>query len=158
MKWRFVEGGPITGSFAVLPVLRLPSGSSESGTGTGTAQVDVGAVWSHKVHSVEIDLNYIYRRSGGDGTFVPRNATIWAVGLGGAGVGRVGWTAEISGNPATSGPAGMDSTAAFLVGPTLLVRNWLVFDAGVVVPVFGPQAKAFFAGGTYNIGRVWKRA
>jgi hypothetical protein len=34
------------------------------------------------------------------------------------------------------------------------VRGWLVFDAGVIVPIEGPQPKAIYAGGVYNIGHL----
>jgi len=30
-----------------------------------------------------------------------------------------------------------------------------VFDAGVIVPVTGPQARALYAGAVYNVGRIW---
>jgi hypothetical protein len=34
------------------------------------------------------------------------------------------------------------------------VRRWLLFDAGVIVPIEGPQAKAIYAGAVYNIGHL----
>ncbi len=67
----------------------------------------------------------------------------------------VGWVAEFYGFPATSGPAGDEATVAFLVGPTLKVRPWLVLDAGVIVPIAGPQPNAVYVGVTYNVGRLW---
>jgi len=41
-----------------------------------------------------------------------------------------------------------------LAGPTATVRPWLVLDAGLIVPVSGPQPHAFYAGVTWNIGRL----
>jgi hypothetical protein len=34
------------------------------------------------------------------------------------------------------------------------VRGWLTFDAGVIVPLEGPQPRAIYAGGVYNIGHL----
>jgi hypothetical protein len=30
-----------------------------------------------------------------------------------------------------------------------------VFDAGVIIPVTGPQPHALYAGAVYNVGRIW---
>ena len=70
--------------------------------------------------------------------------------------GALGWVAELYGYPATSGPAGADSIVAFLAGPTIAVRDWLVLDVGAIVAIAGPQPRAFYAGVTYNVGRLWK--
>lgn len=32
------------------------------------------------------------------------------------------------------------------------MRKWLVLDAGVIVPVAGPQPHAVYMGATYNVG------
>jgi hypothetical protein len=42
-----------------------------------------------------------------------------------------------------------------LLGPTFTVRPWLVFDAGVTVPVTGGDHRNVFFGGTWNVGHVF---
>jgi hypothetical protein len=44
---------------------------------------------------------------------------------------------------------------AFLAGPTYQAAEWLAFDAGLIVPVAGPQPHALYAGAVWNIGKVW---
>src|SRR5438128_381990 len=45
---------------------------------------------------------------------------------------------------------------AFLGGPTFEMHKWLVLDAGVIVPIAGPQPRALYSGLTWNIGRLWR--
>jgi hypothetical protein len=99
-----------------------------------------------------MDLNAGYTRRSGNGSDAPINATLWAVAFGGSAIGPLGWAAEVSGQPATRGPAGADSSVAFLVGPTVSIRSWLAIDAGVIVPIAGPQPHAIYAGAVYNVG------
>ncbi len=103
-----------------------------------------------------MDINVGYTRRSGDGSNAARNATLWTISFGGPAVGPLGWTAECYGYPGTSGPAGQAPIVALLGGPTYLIRPWLAVDAGIIVPVAGPQAHALYAGGVYNIGRLWK--
>jgi hypothetical protein len=37
----------------------------------------------------------------------------------------------------------------------LTVRAWLQVDAGVIIPLTGPQAHALYAGAVYNVGQLW---
>ena len=101
-----------------------------------------------------MDVNVGFLRRSGDGTDVPRNASLWAVSFGGPARWGIGWGAEIYGYPATSGPAGTDAIVAILLGPTWQVRNWLVLDAGIIAPLTGPQPHAIYSGVTYNIGAL----
>lgn len=157
VKWRLVDDAPIVGDFAILPIVKFPTGSSTSGTGTGTTDVSIVLISSHSFGSVAMDLNVGYTHRSGDGSNAPKSATLWTASFGGSlGDSPIGWAAECYGYPATSGPAGQSSTVALLGGPTLQVQAWLVFDAGIIVPVSGPQPKALYAGVTYNIGRLWK--
>ena len=133
----------------------MPTGSASSGAGTGTTDVSLLVISSHALGPVAMDLNAGYTRRSGDGTAAPRAATVWTASFGGPWRGRAGWVAEIYGYPATSGPSGAASIVAVLVGPTWLVRRWLVLDGGVIVPVTGPQPRAVYAGLTYNVGRLW---
>ena len=65
------------------------------------------------------------------------------------------WTAEFFGFPGTNGANGSAPFVGFLTGPTFTVREWFVLDAGVIIPVAGPQAHALYAGLTWNVGRLW---
>jgi hypothetical protein len=155
LKWRVARGVPVVGDFSMLPSIKLPSGSEVNGTGTGTTDVSVLAISSHSFHDVEIDVNVGYTRRGGDGTNIPRNATLWTVSSGGPLEGAVGWVVECYGYPGTGGRSGQRPTVAMLLGPTFPARTWLALDAGVIVPVNGPQPRAFYAGAVYNVGRIW---
>jgi hypothetical protein len=155
VKWRLVDDAPIVGDFALLPSVKFPTGSSSSGTGTGTTDVTLLAISSHAFGDVAMDLNVGYTRRSGDGSAAPKTSSVWTVSFGGPFVGAFGWAAECYGYPATSGPAGQPSIVALLGGPTVLVRPWLALDAGVIVPVTGPQPRALYAGVVYNVGRLW---
>jgi hypothetical protein len=135
-------------------VLKVPTGSGETGTKTTDASILV--ISSHHIGDVAMDLNAGYTHRSGDGTNAPTNATVWTASFGGPFAGPVGWVAECYGYPATSGPSGQRSIVALLGGPTFTLRPWLVFDAGVIVPVTGPQPRALYAGAVYNVGRIWR--
>lgn len=153
VKWRLVDDAPIVGDFAVLPAVKFPTGSAA--TGTTTTDASFFLISSHDLAGVAIDINAGYTHRSGNGQSVPTNATLWTVSFGGAFGGPVGWVAECYGLPATTGPAGQASIVALLGGPTLAVRTWLAFDAGVIIPVTGPQLRALYAGGVYNVGQLW---
>ena len=154
VKWRLMDDRPLFGRFAVLPTLKLPTGSKTSGAGTGTTDVGLLLISSHDVGPVALDINAGYTRRGGDGSTAPRDATAWTISTGGSAVGPLGWVAEVFGYPRTTGAAGQPSTVAGLVGPTLLVQTWLALDAGVIVPIAGSPPRALYAGGVWNVGRV----
>jgi outer membrane putative beta-barrel porin/alpha-amylase len=156
VKWRLIDDAPVLGRFAIVPSIKMPTGSADSGTGTGTVDVGLLFVSSHSLGPVAMDLNFGYTRRGGNGTNVPRNANGWTASFGGPARGRVGWVAELYGYLATTGPARADAIEAFLVGPTFEVRKWLVLDAGAIAPIAGPQPRAIYAGATYNVGQLWK--
>lgn len=156
VKWRLADDAPILGDFALLPTIKLPTGSSSSGTGTGTTDVALYAISSRQFGDVAVDLNVGYTHRSGDGTVAPTTATLWTVSFGGPLADPYGWTVEWFGYPATKGPAGQPSTVALLAGPTVLVREWLSFDAGLIVPISGPQPHALYAGVVYNVGRLWE--
>jgi hypothetical protein len=156
VKWRLVEGAPAIGNFAILASVKVPSGSADVGTGTDTTDLNLLLISSHKLGPVAMDLNLGYTRRGGDGALAPRNASVWTASFGGPARGWLGWVAELYGYPGTSGPAGADTIVAFLAGPTIAVREWLVLDVGGIVAIAGPQPRALYAGLTYNVGRLWK--
>ena len=153
-KWRVVEDAPIVASFAVFPTVKLPTGSTSDDAGTGTTDLGIVLISSREFGDVSLDLNVgLVHRIGHD-DLAPRESRMWAVSFGGPVRGSVGWAAELYGFPHTSGAAGDESVVATLFGPTLKVRGWLVVDAGVIVPITGPQPNALYAGGVYNIGHV----
>jgi len=156
LKWRLLDDAPVVGDFAILPALKLPSGSEGAGRGTGTTDVSILAISSHSIGTVALDINVGYTRRSGDGTVAPKNATVWTVSTGGPLSGPLGFAAEVFGFPGTSGPAGADGIVAVLGGPTLTAKEWFVLDAGIIVPLTGSQPKAFYTGLTWNVGRLWR--
>ncbi len=154
LKVRVLERAPVLGDFSLPPSLKLPTAPTASGLGTGTTDVGLLLISSHDLGPVSMDLNAGWVRRSGDGRSAPRDATLWTVSFGGPAAGALGWTAEVYGYPGTSGPAGQAPIVAFLGGPTLLARAWLAFDAGVILPLAGPQPRALYAGGVWNVGRL----
>jgi hypothetical protein len=154
VKWRLVEDAPFVGDFAILPAIKLPTLPVSKG-GTGTTDVGLVLISSHKLGDIDMDLNTgITKRSGG-GTLVPKTATLWTASFGSAFTETFGWVAEVYGFPGTGGPAGDKPLIAFLAGPTAQVHKWLAADLGLIIPVSGPQPHALYAGGVYNVGRLW---
>ncbi len=154
LKWRILESAPVLGDFAVQPSLKLPTGSAENGTGTGTTDVGLLLISSHDWGEYALDINVGYTHRSGDGSNAPQNATLWTVSSGGPVYKSLGWVAELFGYPRTTGPAGSDGTVAFLTGPTFAVAKWFVLDAGAIIPVAGPQPHSWYAGLTWNIGKL----
>lgn len=154
VKWRFLEHSPVGGDLAVLPSIKLPTGSASDGTGTGTTDVEVLLISSRTIHGVDIDLNAAFWQRSGSGAVAPKHSALWTSSFAGQPWGRVGWTAEIFGYPSLQ--AGTGSIVAVLTGPTWEARKFLVFDAGLIAPLTGPQPRAVFAGLTWNIGRLWR--
>jgi hypothetical protein len=153
VKWRIVERAPVVGDFAILPGIKVPSGSEIAST--GTTDLNVLFISSHEFGQVAMDVNAGYTRRSGDGTAASRSASVWTASFAGPARGPLGWVAELYGFPATSGPAATASIVAFLGGPTVLVRRWLALDGGVIVPITGRQPRALYLGVVYNVGRIW---
>jgi hypothetical protein len=155
LKWRLADGAPVLGDFAVLPSVKLATGSPSRGTGTGTTDVGFMLISSHEfAGGVAMDLNASYTRRDGDGTQAPRSATLWAASFGVPLYGSLGMVAEAFGSPGTSGPAGSPPSVGLLTGPTYEVRPWLAVDAGIIRRLQGPQPNALYAGLVYNFGRL----
>lgn len=155
LKVRLLDDAAFVGDFAILPAVKLPVGSAASGTGTGTTDVSVLAISSHDFGGLSVDVNVGYTRRSGDGSTVPTRATLWTISAGASAIGGLGWTVECYGYPGMGGPAAPAPIVALLGGPTFLARPWLAFDAGVIVPVAGPQPRALYAGAVYNVGQLW---
>jgi hypothetical protein len=143
VKLRLVEDAPVVGDFAVLPSVTLPTGSAERGFGSGERKGGLLFISSHEFGGVSMDINVGYDAPHG----WPAHASLWTVSFGGSIHGALGWTFE------TFGFNGPEPTTAFLGGPTYLLASWLAFDAGLIVPVHGPQAHALYAGTVFNVGR-----
>ena len=152
VKYRILDHHPILGDFAILPAIKFPTASDDAGT--GTTDFSLLFISSHRFGPVAMDLNAGATRRSGDGTSAPTTATIWTASFGFPLRGQFGATAEIFGFPKTSGPAGSEATAALLLGPTFLVRDWLAIDAGFITPLTGPQPHAIYAGFVWNPGRL----
>jgi hypothetical protein len=155
LKYRIVDADRILGDFAVLPAVKLPTGSVTAGT--GTTDFSLLLISSHQVGPVAVDLNVGQTRRTGNGKDAPKIAGIWTASIGFPLSGPVGGTLEVFGYPRTSGPAATKAIAALLVGPTLLARDWLAFDGGMIVPITGPQPRAIYAGFVWNFGCIASR-
>jgi len=156
LKWRLADDLPILGRFAVLPSIKLPTGSTATAAGTGTVDGNMLLISSHDFGQVALDINFGYARRSGNGTTAPQSATLWTISFGGLAVGALGWVAELYGLPGTPGSAGKSPVVAALFGPTFVVDPWLVLDLGIIEPVVGPQAHAVYCGCVWNIGSVWE--
>jgi hypothetical protein len=154
VKWRIADDLSFLGRVALLPIIKLPTGSTSSGAGTGTVDGTIVLISSNDLNGVALDINVAYTRRSGDGRTAPREAALWTISFGGPGIGDLGWAAELYGYPGTSGSAGTSRTVAILFGPTFTFRSWIVFDLGLIEPVVGPQPHALYCGLTWNIGRI----
>ena len=156
IKWRLADDAPVLGAFAIQSTLSLPTGSAESGRGSGKAAVNVLAISSHRIGPLSLDVNAGYTRLGGESTSAPRDSTVWTAAAAFPIAGRVGWAAEFYGYPGTSGSHGQPPVVALLTGPNLTVSPSLVFDAGAIFDIEGFGGTAIYAGLTWNIGRLWQ--
>jgi hypothetical protein len=134
--------------------LKLPSAPTASGLGTGTTDLALVLISSHRFGPISMDVNGGYTLRSGPGTLAPRSASLWTVSLAADLGGSLGWATEVYGYPRTSGPAGAGPIVAALTGPTLLLRPWLALDAGVIAPIAGPQPRALYAGVVWNAGHL----
>ena len=149
MKWRLVDDAPILGDFAMLPTVTFPT----SNLGPGSVAEGLLLISSHMFGDVSMDINAGMTHRDGDRLGVPKNAALWTVSVGGPLTGPIGWTAEYFGLP---GIDGSRTLTALLAGPTAKIRKFFSVDAGIIVPVSGPQPHAIYAGGVYNVGRLWR--
>ena len=155
VKWRFTDGGGPLGRVAIQPSITWATGGDR---GTGTTAVSLLLIDSRTVGPVGLDVNAGLTRNGGDGTSAPRTETLWTVASAIPVAGAVGWQLECFGYPGTHGPAGMRPSIAILTGPTLGIWRSLAFDTGVIVPLAGPQARAWYAGVVANLGSLLPHA
>jgi hypothetical protein len=150
-KWRIIDGDGILQRFAILPAIKFSTGGER---GTGTTDASLLLIDSRTIGSVSLDLNVGLTKRSGDGTTVPRSATLWTASSAFPVGGSFGWQLECFGLPGTGGPARNAPIVAILTGPTLGAWRSLAFDAGIIIPIAGPQARAVYGGLVANVGRV----
>jgi hypothetical protein len=155
-KWRLTDAAPVVGAFAIQTAASLPTGSAESGRGSGKAAVNVLVISSHRFGPIALDVNAGYTRLGGESATAPHDSTVWTAAAAFPVAGRVGWAAEIYGYPGTSGPSGQPPVVALLTGPNLTVSSSLVLDAGAIFDIEGFGGTSVYGGLTWNIGRIWR--
>jgi len=156
VKWRLFDHAPLLGAFALQPTVSVATGSVADGTGIGTGSVSVLAISSHALGPIALDLNAGYTHRGGDGSIVPRDATVWTISTGFPVAGRLGWCAELFGYPRTYGLSGEAGIVGFLTGPTFNLHTTLVADVGVVLDVANLGGTQVYGGLTWNMGHIWK--
>jgi len=150
-------GLPVLGDFAVQPSLKLATGSTDRGFGTGTTDGGILLVSSHQVLGGQIDANAGITFSDGDGTDAPETSTVWAIAGGRSIAGPLGAVVEVFGFPGTSGVAGGPPQVGLLFGPTFALRPSLVLDAGAIVNLQHLGGNAAYVGLTANLGRWFGR-
>jgi len=142
--------GPLQ-RFAILPLIKFPTGGDR---GTNTTDVGLLLIDSRNYGPASIDINAGITGRTGNGSSAPRTSTFWTIAGGIPVTGPFGWQLECYGFPGTHGPAGSAPVVAILTGPTLGYWASLAFDAGIIIPVAGPQPHAFYAGLVTNLGKL----
>jgi hypothetical protein len=122
--------------------------------GTHTTAAGLLLIDSRTIGPVSLDLNVGITRHTGDGSTIPQSTSLWTASSGFPIAGPIGWQLECFGFPGTHGPAGAAPIVAILTGPTLGAWRSLALDAGVIIPVTGPQPRALYAGLVTNVGRL----
>lgn len=154
LKYRLLDDAKLLGDFAILPAVKFPTASTREGFGTGTTDLSLLLISSHDFGAVSMDVNAGVAHRSGDGSRIPTTSTLWTTSFGLPVRGPLGWALELFGFPGTAGPAGEKGSVAILTGPTLLARDWLAFDAGVIGPITGPQPRAIYGGFVWNVGKL----
>ena len=152
LKQRVVDGAPIIADFSVQGTVKLATGARD--VGTGTTDVSLLLISSRSLGRGELDLNAGWTRRSGDGSTIPRDASLLTASLGMPIGGRLGGVAELFAYPGTGGAAGARPSIGFLVGPTVQLHRWFVLDAGAILDVQGMGANAVYAGLTWNAGKI----
>lgn len=154
LKWRPLDHLPVLDRFAVQPGITVPIGDASQGRGDGRTAWSILLISSHTLGPVGVDFNLGYAHSIGDAGTGSTEGSLWAVAAAMPLWRALGWTAEVSGVPEMGDDTGNEATAALLTGPTWTVQRWLVLDLGVSFPLSGPSVVAWYAGLTWNIGRL----
>jgi hypothetical protein len=131
VKWRLLDDSRLLGAFALLPSVKVATGSPARGSGTGTTDVGITAISSRRIGVVAMDLNATYTHIGAAAAAPASDDALWTASFGFPLHRQWGGVAELFGAPTIDGSA-RRSTVALLIGPTFLVRPALNLDAGVV--------------------------
>lgn len=154
VKWHVADNLPVLNAFALQPAVTIPTGSVDEGTGSGVASVSMIVISSHSIRGTSLDVN-IGGTLSGQSAAVPRTSSMWAVAAGIPFGSWLVWDAEVFGYPGTAGAAGAPPVVGLLTGPAFVVRKELVVDVGAIINVEGFGSTAFYAGLTWNAGRLW---
>jgi len=142
VKWQLGalrEGRPL---IAVVPGITFANGPRRE----RDAALSLMAVYSQSLGPVAVDLNAAATRLNGVDGRVPY---LWAASAGGSVAGALGWGVELWGNDNDA-----TSTSNLLGFVGYAMRPWLVLDAGFTSPLEGGRGTSYFAGLTWNLGRV----
>lgn len=153
VKWRLLDDHRLLGDFAILPAVKLPTGSVQNGTGTGTTDVGVTLISSYEIRGIAVDLNAAYTRTGSTDSSASSRQALWTASFGFPVTPRLGWVAELFGAPTVDG-SGATSSVELLTGPTFLVSPALGLDVGLITPLRGERPNALYVGAVWNLGRV----
>jgi hypothetical protein len=152
VKWRLTDGNGPLQRFAVLPAITTSTGAP----GPRATAVSILLIDSRSIGPVSLDINLGLTRHSGVRSDAPQTTTLWTASSA-VPIGPIGWQLECFGYPGTHGAAGSAPTVAILTGPTLGISRALAVDAGVILPIAGPQPRAVYAGLVTNLGRVLPR-
>lgn len=155
LKWTVARDVPVLGTLAIQPGVTLATGSLQKETGIGTASGSILLISSHAFGPVAVDINGSYTHRGGDGSVVPKDATMVTVAAAFPVAGAFGWCAELFAYPRTHGLSGEPGIVGFLTGPSFTLNKSVVVDAGVVLDVSNLGGTQVYAGVTWNIGHAW---
>ena len=99
LKWRIVEAAPIVADFAILPSIKVPSGSAGPEYHYGTTDVNLLFISSRKgrLRLYRPQLRLHTRRSG-DVRWLPRDQSVWTFRWQ-ARLRGLGWAAELCSIP-----------------------------------------------------------
>ncbi len=152
LKQRVLDAAPLVHDLSLQGSIKFATGGRD--IGTETTDLSLLLISSRPIGRAELDLNAGYTHRSGDGDAVPTSETLLAASLGTPIRGRLGGVAEVFSYPGTGGPAGTSPQIGFLFGPTLQLASWFVLDAGAILNLRNLGANAFYAGATYNAGRI----
>lgn len=154
VKWHVADDLPVLHAFALQPAVTIPTGSVDEGTGSGVASLSLIVISSHTIRGASLDIN-VGGTLSGQSAAVPRTSSLWAVAAGVPITTWLVWDAEVFGYPGTGGAAGARPVVGLLTGPALVLRKELVVDVGGIFNIEGFGSPAFYAGLTWNAGRLW---
>ena len=153
IKWRILDRHPLLGDFALLPAVKLPTGSAVDGTGSGSTDLSITVISSYEFGPVAMDLNAIYTRLGSTNDAQASDDALWTASFGTQVAGPFGYVVELFGHPTIDG-SGTPSSVALLTGPTFLADRTFAIDVGIITRLRGEIPNSIYAGVVWNVGRL----